>query len=1021
LAVFAALVGLVSVLVAVPASGRSTQDSTATYIVQMVQRPVVAYEGSISGLKATKPAKGSKIDPDSAEVTQYVAHLKGAHDKALEKVGGGDKLYDYSYTFNGVAAKLTAEQADLLEKAPDVLTVTPEDTVTMDTSSTPEFLGLTAEGGLWDQLGGPTAAKNKNGVGAGENIVIGDIDSGIWPENKSFSDRDASGKLVYSELQGWKAKCSPLTEQWDSNLCNKKLISARYFNASWGGDAGIAADRPWEFTSPRDYHGHGSHTASTAGGNHGVQPTGAATSFGPISGIAPRARIAVYKALWSNVDASTASGRTGDLVAAIDQAVADGVDVINYSISGSSTNFADPVEIAYLFAADAGVFVSQSAGNSGPTTATVAHPSPWTTTVAAGTHNRNGIGSVTLGNGVTYNGASVATPVGPAPFIDSVTAGLPAPAGSTADEVAAHAVKVALCYSKGDNGGVAVLDAAKVAGKIVLCDRGVTGRVNKSAAVLDAGGVGMVMVNTSQNSTNADFHFVPTVHVNGCVTNPTPPPANNCAERDALKAYAATPGATARINASTLTFADPAPLTASFSSRGPLVAGGGDVLKPDVIAPGQDILAAVAPPGNHGFEFNLYSGTSMSAPHVAGLAALLKQAHPNWSPMAVKSALMTTGSDVLDGPNTNPLVIFRQGAGHVKPNGATNPGLVYDSSFNDWLAFLCGTTSAVGPASCTALKNAGYSTDASDMNVASIAIGDLAGGQTVTRKVRNVGNASATYTPSITGLTGITATVLPSSLTLAPGETGTFTVSFLRTTGALNAYAGGQLTWSDGAGGHNVRIPIVIRPVALATPAEVTSDGSPVSWQVKTGYAGTFAATVRGLVPATQTPWTISQDPDTTFDPAVATGTFKLDVAVPGNSLFRSGIYEDAITPTGTDLDMFVYSGTTRVGASSDGDSNEEVTLRNNGASPLTLTVYIHGFSTNGPSATGTLFTWVVPNVNNGNAVLGGVVSPSTTAGVQTHTATFNGLASGTRYLGQVDYSDGSATIGRTILAVRTP
>ena len=148
--------------------------------------------------------------------------------------------------------------------------------------------------------------------------------------------------------------------------------------------------RPWEFQSARDYNGHGTHTASTAGGNYGVPATGPAAVFGKISGMAPRARIAMYKALWSTQDGSTASGFTSDLAAAIDQAVADGVDVINYSVSGATTNFADPVEISFLFAARAGIFVAESAGNSGPTTWTVAHPVPWTTTVAAGTHNRSG-------------------------------------------------------------------------------------------------------------------------------------------------------------------------------------------------------------------------------------------------------------------------------------------------------------------------------------------------------------------------------------------------------------------------------------------------------------------------------------------------------------------------------------------------------------------------------------------------------------------------------------------------------
>jgi subtilisin family serine protease len=287
-------------------------------------------------------------------------------------------------------------------------------------------------------------------------------------------------------------------------------------------------------------------------------------------------------------------------------------------------------------------------------------------------------------------------------LIDSTAAGLPG----------ADPTQLALCYGEAD--GAVVLDPAIVAGKIVVCDRGVTARVNKSLAVMEAGGVGMILVNTSVNSINADFHFVPTVHLQST-------------DRTAVKAYAATPGATATINQATIVYNAPAPFTASFSSRGPLRAGGGDLLKPDLIAPGQDILAAVAPPGNYGREFDLYSGTSMSSPHVAGLAALLKDLHPDWTPMMIKSALMTTAYDVLDGPNTNPLVIFRQGAGHVKPNSAADPGLVFNSGWNDWLAFICATQPQGLDATCNALWSMGYSKDASNLNVASIAIGDLAG------------------------------------------------------------------------------------------------------------------------------------------------------------------------------------------------------------------------------------------------------------------------------------------------------
>ncbi len=307
----------------------------------------------------------------------------------------------------------------------------------------------------------------------------------------------------------------------------------------------------------------------------------------------------------------------------------------------------------------------------------------------------------------------------------------------------------------------------------------------------------MILVNTSANSINADFHFVPTVHLQNT-------------DRAAVMAYAATAGATAKINASTIIYNAAAPFTASFSSRGPLTAGGGDVLKPDIIAPGQDVLAGVAPPGNHGRLFDVYSGTSMSSPHVAGLGALLKHLHPDWSPMAIKSALMTTAGDILDGPNTNPLVIFRQGAGHVRPTGAANPGLVYDSGYNDWLNFICGVQPGSFCSDFTPI-------DPSDLNQASIAIGDLAGVQTVTRKVTNVSGGSLTMTAAVAGLAGITPTVTPPSLTLAAGETKSYTVTFTRTSAALNAYVGGQLTWTGG--GYSVRSPIVIRPVALAAPA----------------------------------------------------------------------------------------------------------------------------------------------------------------------------------------------------------
>jgi hypothetical protein len=970
------------------------------YIVQMLDDPVIAYEGGVPGFAATKPAAGEKMNPLDQKVTRYVGFLQGRHNKAVGSAGG-TKLYDYTYSYNGFAAKMTPAQAAKMLDVEGVKLVTPDEMWTVDTSSTPDFLGLTAPGGLWDQLGG-------QGKG-GEDIVIGIVDSGIWPESLSFADRlnvlgqpSNRGFKVYQQIPGWRARCVP-GEAFNASNCNQKLIGAQYFNAAWGGNAALEAERPWEFISPRDYNGHGTHTASTSGGNFNVQTDGPAAVFGPISGMAPRARISAYKALWSTEDGSTASGFTSDLVAAIDRAVADGVDVINYSISGTRTNFLEPVQVSFLYAADAGIFVAASAGNSGPTTSTVAHPSPWLTTVAAGTHNRNGEGSVTLGDGTTYYGASVATAVGPAPLVDSIDAGLPG----------ADPTEVALCYSTLDTGdGQPVLDPAIVAGKIVVCDRGVTARVNKSLAVMEAGGIGMILLNPppAAGSLNADFHFVPTVHL-------------QFTDYAAVHAYAATPSPTATIHDATIIYDAPAPFTASFSSRGPLIAGGGDLLKPDLMAPGVDILAAVAPPANSGMSFNLYSGTSMSSPHVAGLAALLMDLHPSWSPMTVKSALMTTGYDVLDGgtpaPNTNPVLIFRQGAGHVPPNSAADPGLVYNSSWNDWMAFLCGTTTGVSPSTCTALTNRGYSLDASDLNVASIAIGDLAGAQTVKRTVTNVGPAG-TYNVSVTGMAGIDVSVNPPSLNLAAGQSASYEVTFTTTTAALNAYTGGQLTWSNGT--HNVRIPLVVRPVALAAPAAVSGTGDPISYDVTFGYTGPFAATARGLVAPGTTEGTVDQDPDQTFNPADPTGTVTIPVVIPAGTIYaRFALFDEDVT-AGTDIDLYIYQGTTLVGAGTNAGSNEQInfTFAAPTANPIPLTAYIHGWGVTGGTTPFKLYNWYVPGTDAGNMTVS-APTDAVIGATGTIDLTFSGLAPATRYLGSVAYSGVAGLPNPTIVTVNTP
>ena len=950
-----------------PGSTSTPQAGNQVYVVQMVDNPVVAYEGGIPGYPATKPAKGRKINPNDGKVVRYAAFLDAKHNAALQRAGGGRKLYDYRYTFNGFAAELTAEQAANLVKVPGVVAVIKDEAQRLDTSSTPAFLGLADQGqGLWNQLGGV--------ANAGEGVIVGIIDSGIWPENPSFSDRDADGKLIFHQIPGWHGKCTP-GEDFPASKCNQKLIGAQWFNSGWGGDAAVKALFPYEYRSTRDADGHGSHTSSTAAGNYGVNAVVEGIDFGTISGMAPRARVAMYKVCWGKGDDGGCF--PSDSVAAIDQAVADGVDVLNFSISGSQTNFMDPVEVAFLFAADAGVFVAASAGNSGPTSSTVAHNSPWLTTVAAGTHDRDYTATVTLGNGAVYSGASLGNALPATALLLAANAGLSG----------ANPTEVALCYP-------GTLDPAQVGGKIVVCDRGVIGRTEKSLAVRDAGGAGMILANTSPSSINADLHFVPTIHV-------------NAAEGTAIKAYmGGSPDPTAALSQGTRVTAT-APTVASFSSRGPARAGAGNLLKPDIMAPGQDVLAAVAPPGYFGRNWDMLSGTSMSSPHVAGLAALMKHKYPAWSPAAIKSALMTTSSltnnmgGVMAG---NP---FGYGAGHVAPNRATDPGLVYDAGWNDWLAFLCGTGQLTA-SYCPQIK-----INPSDLNYPSIAVGALAGKQTVKRTVTNVGMGVGTYTASVAAPSGISVTVEPSTLVVLPGKKANFTVTFTTNGAPLNAYQFGSLTWSDGA--HSVRSPLVVRPVALAAPAEVSATGANGSADVAVsfGYTGAFAVAKAGLTSATLTPGTVSDDPDD--DASTGTeGIWTVDVVIPaGVSYARFSLFDD-FTDGNDDLDLNVYRGATLVGASGSGTSAEEVNLSN--PTPATYTVVIHGYQTEGPDANFTLFHWLL-SADEGNMTVTAPAAATTgstgTVGVQ-----WTGLTAGTKYLGSLTYSNGVTGLARTVLRV---
>ncbi|MHA2274544.1 MAG: S8 family serine peptidase, partial [Candidatus Kariarchaeaceae archaeon] len=658
-----------------------------SYVVLMLDLPVVSYDGSIDGYEATKATGGEKVDIKGASAMSYAEYLRTTHDSALASVGvsSSAKIYDYAYALNGFTAKMTSKQAEALSQNPSVFSVAPDEYRELHTISTPDFLGLTSRRGAW--------ARGFDG----EDVIVGIVDTGINPDNPSFADDGTYGPAP----EGWHGTdCEFGNSAFNPDdypfECNNKLLGAKTFNSG-----PLPA---WEFDSARDYNGHGSHTASTAAGNSGVTASvergGETLELGVLSGIAPRARLAVYKACVSTEDGSQASCASSATSAAVDQAVADGVDVINFSIS-SGTSFVNPTDISFLFAADAGVAIASSTGNEGPGAFTASGQGPWVTSVGASTHDRAFEGTVTLGDGQAFTGASWTGGTPDLQLIDSADAVL---AGENPTEGE-------LCYP-------GTLDPAVVDGKMVLCKRGAIARVDKSLAVLIAGGAGMVMYNPALSTLNADLHHVPSVHVDH-VDGPV------------IKQYIADNGASATASLSgAVPTEGQGSVMAAFSSRGPTPQSQ-DIILPDVTAPGVDILAATS---QYGDQWESYAGTSMSSPHVAGLLALVTQAYPDWSPSMAKSALMTTArQDVFKEDGVTPADPLDMGAGHVDPSmgwftrgSFLDPGLVYDSGFWDWIGFLCGAEpTAVGAGTCLYAESLGYSLDPSDYNSPSIAVGEL--------------------------------------------------------------------------------------------------------------------------------------------------------------------------------------------------------------------------------------------------------------------------------------------------------
>lgn len=1029
LAILALLTSLVSATAA-------ADDQRHSYIVQLVDKPAASYTGQISGLPATKPAAGQRINVDASDVQAYISYLDTKQANVLAAVNAAQITHKYNVVFNGFAAMLTDDEVRALKKHAGVANISADSMFVPDTSYTPHFLGLDKSGGLWQQLGGQAAS--------GEGMVIGVIDTGVWPENPSYADRvDSDGApshsgttLVYDAPPlTWKGACDAGVGFAKSN-CNNKLIGARFFKPA-------NQTLHWtEFESARDSlggsegsGGHGTHTSTTAGGNAGVKvTTTTGVPLGVVSGMAPRARIAAYKICWTDGVSGKNGCSTASTVAAVEQAVIDGVNVINYSIgpSAGGGSFSEMGEQAFLGAANAGVFVAASAGNSGPTStapAPVSHISPWLTTVGNSTHDRMFVADATTGAGAVLTGASNNAFTPSTPLIRARDAGL----ASVTDQAS-----LALCYG-GADGVAAMLDPAKVTGKILVCDRGGNVLVNKTANAKTAGAVGAILTNTtvppSANTTIVQPHVISTVHL-------------TAVDGDALKSYlAANPTSAVASLGNLRGIINPAlkaPIMNGSSSRGPNVANA-NILKPDLAAPGTDILAgvsanltrdqrnAVAAGGAApSVEWDFYTGTSMASPHVAGVAALLKQLHPTWTPAMIKSALMTTATDTFtDGLNgamawdatarTTGKLPWGQGAGHIAPSTAADPGLVYNLTDADYTRFLCGVNS--NSVAATVCQQSG-SIAAYNLNLPSLTAASVLGSLTLTRTVTNVGATTATYNATTTA-TGFTAEVTPSVLTLGPGASASFTVRLTRTTAPLDTWAYGSLTWSDGT--HTVRSPLTMRGSAMTVLASVYSEATAGTKVITigTGFTGAMTTIKSGLLPANIEIRSVAQannavDPTAACKAGGGTGVTVHTAVVPAGQMAARFALFDADTAGGSnsDLDLMVVRPNNAVLYSGNGGSNEMVHIANPAAG--TYKVCVIGYDPQAGLAEYKLSSWVLaPGVINGNFK---VLTPalSYTGGTGSVSMSWSGLEAGKRHLGAVKYVVAGVVQGSTVVEVNT-
>lgn len=1005
------------------------------YIVQLAEPPAMAVA---RGNLATRTAS-ARGEPDMRRVREagpalaHARRLESSHVQLLDQIGARQhKLYSYRHVFNGFAAQLTPEQLEALRAHPDVRGIWEDRSRPLAGAETVRFLGLGLAGGL-------DVAQGLRG----EDVIIGVIDSGVAPGHPSLSDRDlrplprlcrsewarvsllgrwlcrshreARRQLAYDPPLGWQGVCQA-GEAFSASDCNNKLIGARFY--SEGFLASHALD-DGEFLSPRDADGHGTHIASIAAGND-VEATLFGTRVGRTRGVAPRARVAVYKACWLRPGETRATCNTSDLARAIDDAVADGVHVINYSVGNPEPGFTGPDDLALLFAADAGVFTAVAAGNDGPMAGTIGAPadSPWVMTVAANTRPGRRFeeviriispaalaGDLVMREAAFTTRLSASGPIaGELRRVDDGVERLPDGSPGTRDDACEPLV-----------------NAAELSGRIALVRRGGCSFASKLERIRATGAIGAIVYNTAgppitMVSDGADVDL----------------PAVMVSAADGQRLVAALAEGR-RIEVELLKGRlreEPVigNVMGAFSARGPTL-GAPDLIKPDITAPGIDLLGAHTPTpsaGEPGERFQVLSGTSQSAPVIAGVAALLRERHPDWRPAMLKSAMMTTAwQDLVLEDGETPADPFARGAGQVDPQAAVTPGAVYDAELLDYAAFSCGIGSgAFSAADCAVLAASGVSLRAVDLNLPSIGVAELVGQTRLERRLTAL--EAGRYTVEVDAPVGTDVTVSPSVLNLAAGDTATYSVDIARRAALpLNEWRFGELRWRSDA--HLVRSPMAARARALAAPAELAltgTDGEAVL-VLRGGYDGGYQPGAHGLRQPLLVEGQVAQDPDQSFSFRDGQGVTQHLIDIPEGQAYARFALRDELTDGNDDLDLYLFycpgELCTPVGRSTEPGSNEQVSLLL--PAPGRYAALVHGFATDpteSPGARYLLLAWsfgLDDDVGNLTVLGPGTVATGVDHDVELR---WRGLAPDSLYLGGVSHNTPEGLQALTVLEIDT-